>query len=83
MSTLQKLIQQRGATACAFRAVDCDDPLAAFEALRSGAHSWLLDSALPSERLGRYSFVGADPYLLKRLCNPLTRSHFPSTLNRV
>ena len=38
----------------------------AFAKLRSGAFPWLLDSALPSQRLGRFSFAGADPYLLLR-----------------
>ncbi len=37
-----------------------------FAALRAGSHPWLLDSALPSERLGRHSFAGADPYLVLR-----------------
>jgi len=58
--------QRRRATACAFGTVDHVDPLAAFELLREGPHAWLLDSALRSERLGRYSFVGADPYLVLR-----------------
>ena len=29
-------------------------------------YPWLLDSALPSARLGRYSFAGSDPYLVLR-----------------
>jgi aminodeoxychorismate synthase component I len=36
-----------------------------FAKLRSGAYPWLLDSALASER-GRFSFAGADPYLVVR-----------------
>ena len=36
-----------------------------FEKLRSGSHAWLLDSALPSD-CGRFSFAGADPYLVVR-----------------
>jgi para-aminobenzoate synthetase component 1 len=39
--------------------------LEGFAKLRSGAYPWLLDSALTSER-GRYSFAGADPYLVVR-----------------
>jgi aminodeoxychorismate synthase component I len=42
------------------------DQVAAFEALRGRDCPWLLDSALPSARLGRFSFAGADPYLLLR-----------------
>ncbi len=41
--------------------------LARFAALRAGSHPWLLDSSLPSERLGRWSFAGADPYALLRI----------------
>jgi len=36
-----------------------------FEKLRTGSYPWLLDSALASE-CGRYSFAGADPYLVVR-----------------
>ncbi len=39
--------------------------LEAFEKLRAGSYPWLLDSALTSEH-GRYSFAGADPYLVAR-----------------
>ncbi len=42
------------------------DPLAAFESLRALPYPWLLDSALPSPRLGRFSLLGADPYLVVR-----------------
>jgi len=35
------------------------------EKLRSGSYPWLLHSALASER-GRFSFAGADPYLVVR-----------------
>jgi len=41
-------------------------PLELFESLRSGAYPWLLESALPSDRLGHYSFAGCDPYLVLR-----------------
>jgi para-aminobenzoate synthetase component 1 len=40
--------------------------LAAFERLRGDGHAWLLDSALPDPRLGRFSFAGADPYWVLR-----------------
>jgi len=42
------------------------EQVGAFEALRGRAYPWLLDSALASPRLGRFSFAGADPYLLLR-----------------
>jgi aminodeoxychorismate synthase component I len=40
--------------------------LAAFERLRTRPYAWLLDSALRSPRLGRFSFAGADPWLVLR-----------------
>jgi para-aminobenzoate synthetase component 1 len=40
--------------------------LPAMEILRSEACPWLLESALPGAPLGRYSFAGADPYLVVR-----------------
>jgi anthranilate synthase component 1 len=42
------------------------DVLAAFERLRARPYAWLLDSALRSPRLGRFSFAGADPWLVLR-----------------
>src|SRR5262245_2637398 len=42
------------------------EPPAALEALRDRAEPWLLESALRSERLGRHSFAGADPWLVLR-----------------
>ncbi|HXV36277.1 MAG TPA: hypothetical protein VEC18_03970, partial [Myxococcota bacterium] len=41
------------------------DLLEAFGRLRAGAYPWLLDSALISD-CGRFSFAGADPYLVAR-----------------
>ncbi len=41
-------------------------PLLALEAVRGRRSPWLLDSALRSSRLGRFSFVGADPWLVVR-----------------
>ncbi len=43
-----------------------EDPIALLRALRHLACPWLLESALPSARLGRYSFAGADPWLVAR-----------------
>jgi para-aminobenzoate synthetase component 1 len=40
--------------------------LARFEALRGQPYPWLLDSSLPSARLGRWSFAGAEPYAVLR-----------------
>lgn len=42
------------------------EPLGALESLRGQPYPWLLDSALPSPRIGRFSFAGADPYLVMR-----------------
>ena len=39
-------------------------PLAALEALRPAGHAVLLESARVDDRIGRYSFVTADPYLI-------------------
>jgi aminodeoxychorismate synthase component I len=44
---------------------DLDAP-AALERLRGAGAAWLLDSAVPSPGTGRYSFAGADPYLIVR-----------------
>jgi para-aminobenzoate synthetase component 1 len=41
--------------------------LARFEALRRQPYPWLLDSSLPSEKLGRWSFAGSDPYAVLRV----------------
>ena len=41
-------------------------PLVAYERLRAGDMPWLLDSALRVPRLGRFSFAGADPWLVLR-----------------
>jgi para-aminobenzoate synthetase component 1 len=55
-------------TALALREIQrCPEPLPVFETLRSRALPWLLDSALRSPRLGRYSFAGADPWLVLRV----------------
>jgi para-aminobenzoate synthetase component I len=36
------------------------------ERVRAAPGFWLLESALPTQRLGRFSFAGADPYLVMR-----------------
>ena len=42
------------------------DPAAVLEALAPSGLPWLLESALEAPQLGRFSFVGADPYALVR-----------------
>jgi para-aminobenzoate synthetase component 1 len=65
------VLQLPGVTACASLELFPDgDLLDLFERLRSDPYPWLLDSALPSERLGRHSFAGADPYLVLRARGP-------------
>ncbi len=41
--------------------------LARFAALRARPYPWLLDSSLPSARLGRWSFAGAEPWAILRV----------------
>ena len=43
------------------------DLLGVAGALRAEAYPWWLDSALPGERLGRFSFAGADPAAVARV----------------
>jgi aminodeoxychorismate synthase component I len=60
------LFQLSGKTVCTAREIQ--PSRSAFEVLdklRADPYPWLLDSALPSE-LGRFSFAGADPYLVAR-----------------
>jgi len=42
------------------------DPPGAIERLRGAGAPWLLESALPMARIGRFSVAGADPYLILR-----------------
>jgi len=42
------------------------DPPGALERLRAAGAPWLLESALPLSGSGRFSFAGADPYLILR-----------------
>ena len=52
-------------TACAIRELArARDLLSFVPALRTGSEAWLLDSALVTSPLGRFSFAGADPYLV-------------------
>ena len=43
------------------------DPLRFVEALDGQRCRWFLDSALETQRLGRFSFAGADPYAVLRI----------------
>ena len=54
-------------TALAFLPAPDDlDPSGALERVRDAGAPWLLESALPLPGIGRYSFAGADPYLVVR-----------------
>ena len=41
---------------------DLETPVSAFLKINRGGHSFLLESVAGGERLGRYSFIGTDPY---------------------
>ncbi len=43
---------------------DLETPISAFMKINQGKYSFLLDSVVGGERLARYSFLGADPYLI-------------------
>jgi len=54
-------------TACAVRTLSTDRSMPEIASLlRTASHFWWLDSALTSRSRGRYSFAGADPYLVVR-----------------
>src|SRR5690348_7978442 len=46
---------------------DLDTPVSAYLKLARGPYAYLLESVEGGERLARYSFVGADPYLVLRV----------------
>ncbi len=54
-------------------------PVAALEALRSGGHAVLLESARVNERTGRYSFITAEPYLIFRSRGENVELSLPAT----
>jgi len=54
-------------------------PLAAFEAIRGRGHPVLLESARVNEKIGRYSFVTADPYLIFRSKGDTVELSLPAT----
>jgi aminodeoxychorismate synthase component I len=60
-------LQLKGLTACVSRELTgAGGLIEIFNRLRADSYPWLLDSALASERLGRVSLAGADPYLVLR-----------------
>ena len=48
---------------------DLETPVSAYLKLARGRYGYLLESVEGGERLARYSFVGADPYLVLRVRN--------------
>lgn len=46
---------------------DLETPVSAFLKIADGNYAFLLESVEGGERLARYSFIGADPYLVLRL----------------
>jgi anthranilate synthase component I len=46
---------------------DLETPVSAFLKLNHGGYSFLLESVEGGERLGRYSFIGTDPYLILKI----------------
>src|SRR5262249_26766299 len=46
---------------------DLDTPVSAYLKLARGRYGFLLESVEGGERLARYSFVGADPYMVLRV----------------
>ena len=61
-------LAQRGNTVPVYRQLLADEltPVSAFEKLATGEHAFLLESVVGGEKVARYSFVGADPYLVFR-----------------
>lgn len=43
---------------------DMETPVSAFRKAAGGSHAFLLESVAGGERLARYSFLGADPFLV-------------------
>src|SRR5579859_8234946 len=48
-------------------AADLETPVSAYLKLARGRYGYLLESVEGGERVARYSFVGADPYLTLRV----------------
>jgi len=54
-------------------------PLSALEALRRDGHPVLLESARKNDKIGRYSFVSADPYLIFKSRGDAVELSLPAT----
>jgi anthranilate synthase component I len=59
-------------------AADLDTPVSAYLKLASGRYGYLLESVEGGERLARYSFVGADPYLALQVRGGIATHHWLS-----
>jgi anthranilate synthase component 1 len=46
---------------------DLETPVSAYLKIARGPHSFLLESVTGGEHIGRYSFIGSDPYLTLRM----------------
>ncbi|HEU0027998.1 MAG TPA: anthranilate synthase component I, partial [Ktedonobacterales bacterium] len=67
--TSQRALPQGAAMAPVWRevAADLETPVSAYLKLARGRYGYLLESVEGGERVARYSFVGADPYLTLRV----------------
>ena len=81
----EEFLQKTGSGAVMPLTVELDapglTPLAALEALRPSSHSVLLESARIDDRIGRYSFVTADPYLIFKSRGDTVELILPETPN--
>lgn len=57
---------------------DLETPVSAYLKLARGRYAYLLESVEGGERIARYSFVGADPYLVMRAANSVLAYHWLS-----
>src|SRR5262245_15758257 len=57
-------------------AADLETPVSAYLKLARGRFGYLLESVEGGERLARYSFVGADPYLVLRVRDGTATYHW-------
>src|SRR5262249_35697480 len=55
---------------------DLETPVSAYLKLARGRYGCLLESVEGGERLARYSFVGADPYLVLRIHDGAAEYHW-------
>jgi anthranilate synthase component 1 len=65
--TLAEFIRSRGSASCVpvYRQLTGDalTPVSAFRKIERGAPSFLFESVIGGERVGRYSFLGSEPFL--------------------